>query len=258
VIRLAWIAMLLLPLAGHSAPQDAVVRIPSHGLSGVVIWTEQGRTLIATAAHGFQGYEQVMGPNGRPMRGRPMKDVPLTIRAPIPQRGNQPNQKVGVKLLSVDHNLDLALVELNAGPLPYVCPVAPKGHRPARAVSVGYDHGEEPMVVAPATLIGSDGQRTYTRENPVPGRSGGAIMDPDQNVLLGCCTGFETQGPRRGIYSSLDALWSFLDHYNGRPVVSEQREQRQQGRPRVQEYREPKHYQRTQPYCPDGQCPGGT
>src|SRR5262249_28648624 len=80
-------------------------------------------------------------------------------------------------------NRQRSLLELNDGPLYYVCPVAPAGHRPGRCVSVGYDEMRLPARKASASLLGSDRGITFTREMPWHGRSGGALIDLDAGRL---------------------------------------------------------------------------
>ena len=84
--------------------------MPSHGGSGTVIATGDGWTLILSCAHCFEGADRV----------KPLKlDVPHS--APGEPR------KVGTRVLAVGRSaeVDLALIQLNAGPVPYVTPVAP-------------------------------------------------------------------------------------------------------------------------------------
>src|SRR5262249_49877161 len=52
---LALLSFALCPLSLLSEPPDAVVRLPSHGASGTVIHTANGRSLILSCAHAFEG-----------------------------------------------------------------------------------------------------------------------------------------------------------------------------------------------------------
>jgi hypothetical protein len=199
VLALAILFVLLFPLWATSAPQDSAVRIPSHGLSGVVIWTEQGRSLILTAGHGFAGQQ----------RNRP---IVLDL---FPRRGvPMPAKRGPIRVLQVDYELDLVLIELPAGPVPFHSPVAPRGYRTPYALSVGFDKMRIPPVVVPTTLLGTDGPRQYTVQRPEHGRSGGPLLDARQNFTLGTVIGYELRPGGRGIYTSTTALWQFLDRYN--------------------------------------------
>jgi hypothetical protein len=254
----------------QGAPEDAVVRLPSHGGSGTVIWTGQGRTLILSAGH---------------MAGR--ERVVVNLPHPAPGGDTQP----GLQILAVDRAADLMLVQLNAGPVPYVLPVAPQGHQPGRTASAGYDNLRWPAVVRPATIVGeasglllwaaahgcqdfliesAAGGKTLTRELPWHGRSGGPLIDVDAGLLVGVVSGYrgtdrqhwqETCPGCAGVYVSHAAVLQFLARHapeaitqgelqgfgvfgtrtarSSRPTVTEYREPRP-GRPTVTEYREPR------------------
>jgi hypothetical protein len=177
-----------------------VVCLPSHGASGTVIHTESGRSLILSCAHAFEGKART---------------TPVTLDVPCLRPG--PPRKGRIRLLAVDYALDLSLLELNDGPLDYVCPVAPAGHRPGRCLSVGYDEMRLPARRASASLIGSDRGITFTREMPWHGRSGGALIDRDNGYLIGVVQGYEVGGARRGLYVSHEAILKFLRKCNGEP-----------------------------------------
>ena len=82
-----------------------------------------------------------------------------------------------------------------------------------------------PAVQASATLLGSTGGTTYTRERPGHGRSGGALIDPVAGVLVGVVQGYEVDGRRRGMYVSHLAILQFLSRNRpGTPAVREERE----------------------------------
>jgi hypothetical protein len=176
-------------------PPDAVVRLPSHGASGTVIYTERGRSLILSCAHAFEGAART---------------TPVTLDVPCLKPG--PPLSGRIRLLAVDYALDLSLLELNDGPLDYVCPVAPAEHRPGRCLSVGYDEMRLPAKRASASLIGSDRGITFTREIPWHGRSGGALIDRDAGRLIGVVQGYEVGGERRGLYVSHAAILRFLEN----------------------------------------------
>jgi Trypsin-like peptidase domain len=158
----------------RAGPEDAVVRLPSHGASATVIYTSTGRTLLLGCAHAFEGKD----------RFRPITvDVPTSTPTGVPRRP-------GVRLLAVDEQRDLSLIEIADGPLPFVCPVAPAVGAASRAapiecVSVGFDGMRWPVTVRTATLLGSRAERSFTRERPGHGRSGGALIEKTSGMLIG-------------------------------------------------------------------------
>jgi hypothetical protein len=251
---------------------DAVVLIQSHGGSGTVIATGENWSYILTVAHCFEGQPK-----------------PVKLLVPKPTKGNPP-QNVGIQIIGIDRTLDLALLKLNAGPLPYVSPVAPPGYRPnPNCLSVGYDGGQV-RVRLPATIIESGGNRVWTRESPWLGRSGGALLDGE--FLVGVVRAYTNlpsdtgkrevprnevinNPARKGQYVSHTAIVSFLNKYGSfgqggqtplpirtdpfvpqnqaprPPVVYEQ----PQYRPPIvmgQPQRPPMVYGFQQPYCPPG------
>jgi hypothetical protein len=191
---LLFVAVSLGATQSTAAPPDAVVRIISHGASATVIYTENGRSLLLGCAHAYEGKS----------RTKPMK-----IDVPVPSAGPVKNHTI--TLLAVDYDLDLSLVELKDGPLPYVCPVAPKGHTPSRnLLSAGYDDMKWPATQKRATIVAQAESTTFTREKPWHGRSGGGLIDLDNNVLVGVVQGYEVTGPQRGMYVSHKAILAFL------------------------------------------------
>src|SRR5262249_3155071 len=94
-----------------SSPEElanAVVRLPSQRVGATVISPQVGRSLMLGCAHAFRGSD---------------RQKPIVVDAPNPA-ACQP-KKVGVRLLAVDYQADLSLIELGDGPLPYVAPAAP-------------------------------------------------------------------------------------------------------------------------------------
>ena len=177
---------------GGSSARWAVVQIYTHGASATIIATEVGRSFLLGCAHAYEGQA----------RGKKMGLV-----VPWPQEAAPP-RPLRATLLAVDTDADLSLVLIDQGPWPWVMPVAPAGHRPARSVlALGYDRMQLPLTAAPATVLTAT---TFTRERPVPGRSGGALMDAERGWLIGVCQGYEVTGQRRGMYVSHDTVLSFL------------------------------------------------
>lgn len=230
MIRPAVLVVLLLVVSAGAAPQDAVVRIPSHGASATVIHSEQGRTLLLGCAHAYEGASRTKR---------------MVIDAPAPQDGSGGTGRV--RLLHVDYRDDLSLVEIADGPLPYVLPVAAAGHRPgSRVISAGYDNMKLPMTVRAATITEDAGSKTHTREIPWHGRSGGALFDADAQRLIGVVHGYRTTmsgQPVHGIYVSHRSVIRFLDSY-------------------FAAQRSPQSPLRLPPFagiserdCPDGRCP---
>ena len=176
----------------------SVCRIPSHGGSGVVVFTEPGRTLLLTAGHLFAG------------AGR---NRAILLDLPAPASG--PPQSPGVRLLCLDERADLALLELAAGPVPFVAPVATAPRR--GAWSVGFDEMAAPAVIRPAHEVSTGELRTTTLERPWHGRSGGALLS-DSGELVGICSAYtgpsdhrEVEEPFRGVYSSQQAIVVFWE-----------------------------------------------
>lgn len=183
--------------------------MPSHGISGTVIFVGGGKSTILSCAHGFRGQDRTKH---------------ITIDAPAPNPGQA--ARPGTRLLKVDYESDLSLIEV-AAELPYSTPVAPIGHHPGRLLSAGYDEMKWPATQRTATFLGSAGNLTYTRERPWHGRSGGGLLDVDNGYLIGVVQGYEVNG--RGMYASHAAICRFLNWPGtqqaapspGRPWVSE-------------------------------------
>jgi trypsin-like peptidase len=185
-----------LPAQGTAATSitNAVVRIPSHGASATVIHTEQGRTLLLGCAHAYQGTDRFK---------------PMTLDIPCGNPG--PKKHVGVALVDLDYEADLSLLQLNDGPVDAFVTVAPAGYAPRKTLlSVGFDEMRLPATVRSASLLGSAGSITFTRERPWHGRSGGALLDAERGYLVGVVSGYEVIGRRRGMYVSHAAIVEFL------------------------------------------------
>jgi len=177
--------------------EKAVVRIPSHGISGTIVYSGPGVTDIVSCAHGHDGRN----------KAKPMK---LDIY------GNGEQKAVEIKLMAIDERNDLTWIRLFDGPLPYVCPVAPKGHRlGAQCRSIGFDEMKFPVTDRPATPY-NHAAFTDTRERPWHGRSGGALVDG--KYLVGVCHGYagppnhvEVMRGGFGIYVNHATVVSFLE-----------------------------------------------
>jgi hypothetical protein len=194
------------PVTWAQHPEQAAVRIRSHGASGTVIASQPGKSWILSCAHMF------LDEAGNPSAA--LRHKVLTLDGP-PQPLAQTQERRPARLLAWDHHLDLSLIELDNGPFFFI-PVAPLEHRPSpRLVSVGYDEMRWPVTIRPATLLGSDARRSYTREKPWHGRSGGGLIDlgPSETpclYLLGVVQGYEVAPQGRGLYVSREAIWQFL------------------------------------------------
>lgn len=199
----AMTVLLLVVASAQAEPplSNAVIRIPSHGCSGTVIETTSGRSVILSCAHAFEGADankkiQLDGPP------QPAAVKPLGSR---------------VRLLKVDYQADLSLLEIDNGP--FACaPVAGVSYQPSRnLVSAGYDAMKYPATIRPATLTRQDRETTWTRERPWHGRSGGGLLDADQKVLIGVVSGYtgpsdhrEVHPAGQGAYVSLATIHRFL------------------------------------------------
>lgn len=194
-----------LPLLFFVLPAQAqVVRVASHGASGTVIDSRVGKNLILTCAHAFDDAES---------RARP-----IVLRGQTGLRS--------ARLVAIDYARDLALLE--SGDKVQLIPVPPAPLRdeshPANPgyMSAGYEQGRD-LEYYPATLKQTGPEWTYTVEEPRGGRSGGALMRPDDGRLYGVVVGFqvnEVTKERRGVYASLASVHRFLaDHKAGKNAV---------------------------------------
>jgi hypothetical protein len=188
-------------LAG-AEPADAVVRIPSHGGSGTVIKVGSGKSWILSCGHLFLD-ERTDRPDPNALAR------PLIVDAPSPAPTGQA-ARVGVRLVDVDYQADLCLIEMGTE-LAYVCPVAPPGTHARHLLSVGFDFMKLPSVREPTTPWGTSEGWTWTQQRPLPGRSGGALIDTDTGSLVGVCHGYTVEpGGGRGMYVPLATIHTFL------------------------------------------------
>ncbi len=206
--------LLLLPsiATAQEHPAFAVLRFTSHGGSGTVVKTMEGKTWILSCAHMFE-------------KGADKK--------PIYTDGyRQDKAKAGPsahRLLGLDFNMDLSLVEVDNGPM-YCIPIAPEGFTPGSHIgSYGYDEMKWPITAKRATIINTTGQVTWTREKPWHGRSGGGLIDLESKVLVGVVQGYEVGGAGRGMYISHATILKFMARFQwqgvarGPPIITESR-----------------------------------
>jgi hypothetical protein len=180
-------------------PANATVRIKSHGCSGTIIATTQGKSWILTCAH---QYLDNFGRSSKEARER-------VIRIDGPPQPAAPQKRAPARLLAYDHDLDLSLIEIDNGPFFFV-PVAAAGHKTGRLLSLGYDEMKWPVTQKAATLKATSAGWTYTVEKPWHGRSGGGLIDLDARALVGVCHGYEMGPGARGIYVGHQAILAFV------------------------------------------------
>jgi hypothetical protein len=202
-------------------PSLAVVRIKSHGASGTVVATTQGRSWILSCCHMFFG-------------GMDRVDESLLNKRLVIDGPEQPYaapKRSQARVIAIDPIADLSLIEIDNGPFNHI-PVAAAGFRPgANLSSAGYDLMNWPIATRRATIVMESSAWTYTRERPVQGRSGGGLFDLDARVLIGVVNGYELSGQQRGIYVAHAAIVKFM---------SRSKERMQQ----------PRDQQRIAPRCP--------
>jgi hypothetical protein len=172
----------------------AVVRVPSHGASATVISTCPGKSLLLGCAHAFEA-----------------SALHSPIQLDVPAKSHRARPWAKCRLVDIDYQADLSLLELEDGPLDYVAPVAPERHiAGGHLLSVGYDEMQTPATIRSAHICALAGERIFTREKPWHGRSGGALLDPDSGYTVGVVQGYEVAPWGRGIYCSHQAIVKFL------------------------------------------------
>jgi hypothetical protein len=196
-------------------PALAVVRIKSHGASGTIVATTQGRSWILSCCHMFFGAMDRID------------ETLLNKRLVIdgPEQPNAAPKRSAARVLAADPLADLSLIEIDNGPFNYI-PVAAAGFRPGpNLLSAGYDWMKWPIATRLATIVMESSAWTYTRERPVQGRSGGGLFDLDARVLIGVVNGYELSGQHRGIYVAHAAIVKFMSKSKGRmrPAHDQQR-----------------------------------
>jgi hypothetical protein len=187
-------------------PNLAVVRIKSHGASGTIIATTDGKSWILSCCHMFYG-------------GGDHIDPSLVNKKIVMDGPSQPyakRQAAESRVIATDPNADLSIIEIDNGPFNFV-PVAPQGFKEGRNLaSVGYDEMKWPVTNRQATILIEMSDWTYTREKPWHGRSGGGLIDVDGKCLIGVVNGYEVTGQQRGIYASHDSILRFINRHRGR------------------------------------------
>ncbi len=200
MLRLATITAFLL-LAGilRADPQEAVVRIRSHGASGTVVYTDGQRSLILSCAHMFWAHN-----SERESPAMRAKTIVLDIGVATDQKTDGLHSTS--RVLAVDSRLDLSLIEVDM-PLPHVAPIAATANQNRRLLSIGYDDMKWPATRRTATILRVEGTRSITREKPWHGRSGGALIDVDTGELVGVVSGYQSSGPswHRSLFDELTA-----------------------------------------------------
>lgn len=199
-------AVLSVCYARAQGPESAVIRIGSHGASGTIIKTENNRSWILSCAHMFADIDaQGLHANAQLLR-RP-------LRIDGPPQPQAKHQRGVAKVVGVDFQSDLSLIEIANGPFFHV-PVAPLNHRPAgQLLSLGYDEMRWPVTRQRATLHSMGGLTLFTHEKPWHGRSGGALIDANGPYLVGVVQGYEVSSQGRGLYVNLRAIHAFLNRH---------------------------------------------
>jgi hypothetical protein len=164
-------------------PLQAVCRISSHGLSGTVIYSVPGKTLILTAAHMFTGDGGRVDPR--------LRNKPITVQLPASQPSSE---EVVIRVSRVDYQRDLALIEAVCAPCP-VLPVGEANHRYGRCYTAGYDEMRWPLLTRWAVVLSTGSRWTITREKPWHGRSGGPLIDMDAGRLVGVVSAYSEMNP---------------------------------------------------------------
>jgi hypothetical protein len=163
-------------------PEYAVVKLPSHGASATVVHTDEVGTWLLTAAHMFRNEAG---------KSRPIQIDFCNEHVPVAA------SKAAATIVLCADGVDLCLIKLDYGPVPFTAPVAPELHAFGRCVSCGYDGMRRPAGNGPFVSIASDDAwgngYTSMKAKGAPGRSGGAIIEPDTGFLVGVIQGGEAE-----------------------------------------------------------------
>ncbi len=206
VLLLSLAVVVAEPVVDKPDGWKAVVQIGSHGGSGTVIQSTAKETLILTAWHLFGS-----------------GSAPRECEVSVPWDDGTTRKFKATRRL-YDDTTDLALlVCTEKGPWPYVCPIAAANHKcPKQMVSCGYDAMRTPAVAEKSTLLGQVENFVLSKELMIPGRSGGPLIDPQANVVVGVVSRGSTYGvmgdgftwPKtQGIYAGPDAIADFVKYY---------------------------------------------
>lgn len=173
----------------YAGDEEAVVCIPSHGGSGVVIGTNDKCTYILSCWHCFSDSKSQKKP----------------IRIDVPGTGQQ--RAVGIDLLAVgDDRVDLALIRVNCGPFKKVLPINPRNRPIGRDCwSMGFDSMKYPATQKQTRIMKSYDTMFWTNTPPWHGRSGGALIS--DGYLVGICHAYSGQN---GIYVNHKTIYNFL------------------------------------------------
>src|SRR6266446_4521796 len=191
-LRWSYALLLLLPLfdpgcaarAELSGPAAAVVVCQSHGVSATAIATGPGWTILLSCGHGW--YRE--GQRGQPPedeRSKPMKFI-------FPTPAAFASGPATSRLVALDVPNDLALVRLDWGPAPYVCPVLDLYQyqgQPKHLIAVGYDELKIPAVQRECHYVRKEACWTVTKESMFHGSSGCSLQS-DDGYLCGVYTGY--------------------------------------------------------------------
>lgn len=184
----------------------ATVRIPSHGCSGVIIYTRDSKTLILTCAHAFRGSAGSKA---------------LVINAPAFQGRTSTGTRP--RLVGVDWVRDLALVQIDYGPVRYVANIAQRRPAYRRSVCVvGYSRMKLPAESRCGRVLGVEVMRhgghnfsaLITSHYPIGGQSGGPLIDAGTGEVVGITHGWQQRPGRRreGVFVAGEEIREFLGY----------------------------------------------
>ena len=173
-----------------------VVKIESHGATGVPIYSVTGKTYILGCGHMYDSQK--------------MLRAKLKISGPKQPYANK--SLAWPKLVALDRNADLSLIVINRGPF-YTIPVASTAQNTRQVWSIGYDRMRWPPTAKKTVIVGSQGNTTFTLDRPWHGRSGGALVCARSGTLVGIVQGYETKGPRRGVHVGHSTIVRFLTRH---------------------------------------------
>ena len=176
----------------HWRPYRSVVRIKTAAGSGtgVVISSEPGNTIIATAAHVVS--------RGRMSFVELWRDSGIVVYA--------------ATVVAIDTDDDLALLKVSTNEIALPC-TAVIGRRPGTgdtAFSIGCSRGNAPSVTV-CRVRPSEGKHVMTNNAPQVGRSGGGLFNLDSEII-GICSA-ANYGLDKGWYVGAGKLKRMLLEY---------------------------------------------